>query len=256
MDYRVVGTLGSVFSAYLVGFGYPLSFVTHLSILHWTLLYLRPSYQSLTSFEPTYFIVLHDLIHFSCDQRRMQTSLELSGWVFTCLWTLGSTSPMMIGPIRLLMHLWWCTHIASRHVVSWFAYIPDLGSRSAFVWSIMLVLLCQHSFSDVWTRFSFCSLRLCISFSLHHHWAYPRVSCSVTFCVPCWLLSYTGAYPRSWVRRFSFADFLATHSISWPFWVVILGHTPILEFIDVLQTLPLLDLFLDLCESLYWGIPF
>ena len=143
---------------------------------------------------------------------------------------------MMIGPIRLLMHLWWCTHIASRHVVFWFAYISDLGSRSAFVWSIMLVLLCQHSFSDVWTRFSVCSLRLCISFSLHHHWAYPRVSCSVTFCVPCWLLSYTGAYPRPWVHRFSFTDFLADHSISWPLWVVILGHTPILEFIDVLQT--------------------
>ena len=99
---RVVDTLGSVFSAYLVGFGYPLSFVTHLSILHWTLLYLRPSYQSLTSFEPTYFIVLHDLIHFSCDQRRMQTSLGLSGWVFTCLWTLGSTSLMMVGPIRFV----------------------------------------------------------------------------------------------------------------------------------------------------------
>ena len=61
MDYIVIGTLGSVFSAYLVGFGYPLSFVTHLSVLHWTLLYLHPSYQSLTSFEPTYFIVLHDL---------------------------------------------------------------------------------------------------------------------------------------------------------------------------------------------------
>ena len=79
MNYRVVGTLGSVFSAYLVGFGYPLSFVTHLYILHWTLLYLHPSYQSLTSFEPTYFIVLHDLIHFFRDQRRMHTSLELSG---------------------------------------------------------------------------------------------------------------------------------------------------------------------------------
>ena len=80
------------------------------------------------------------------------------------------------------------------------------------------------------------------------HWGYvyhfhciiiehiPRVSCSVTFCVPCWLLSYTGAYPRPWVHRFSFGDFLAAHSISWPLWVVILGHTPILEFIDVLQT--------------------
>ena len=85
MEHRVIDTLGSVFSAYLVWFGYSPIFVTHPSILHWTLLYLHPSYQSLTSFEPTYFIVLHDLIHFFCDQRRMQTSLELSGWVFTCL---------------------------------------------------------------------------------------------------------------------------------------------------------------------------
>ena len=71
MDYIVIGTLGSVFSAYLVRFGYPLSFVTHLSVLRWTLLYLHPSYQSLTSFEPTDSIVLHDLIHFFRDQRRM-----------------------------------------------------------------------------------------------------------------------------------------------------------------------------------------
>ena len=93
MDYRVIGTLGSVFSAYLVWFGYPISFVTDPSILHWTLLYLHSSYQSLTSFEPTYFIVLHDLVPFFGDQRRMRTSLGLSSWVFTCLWTLGSTSP-------------------------------------------------------------------------------------------------------------------------------------------------------------------
>ena len=62
MDYRVIGTLGSIFSTYLVRLGYPLSFVTHLYILHWTLLYLHSSYQSLTSFEPTYFTILHDLI--------------------------------------------------------------------------------------------------------------------------------------------------------------------------------------------------
>ena len=79
MDYRVVGTLGSVLSAYLVGFGFPLSFVTHLSILHWTLLYPRPSYQSLASFEPTYFIVLHDLVPFFGDQGKIWASLELSG---------------------------------------------------------------------------------------------------------------------------------------------------------------------------------
>ena len=144
---------------------------------------------------------------------------------------------MMVGPIRLLMHLWWCTHIASRHVVFWFAYISDLGSRSTFVWSIILVLLCQHDFSDVWTRFSVCSLRLCISFSLHHHWAYPQsilfsdilcpmlttilhwgvppsLSSSILFCrlsrCSFYLLTFvschTGAYPHSWVH-WRFADF-------------------------------------------------
>ena len=61
----VIGTLGSIFSTYLVRLGYPLSFVTYLYILHWTLLYLHSSYQSLTSFEPTYFIILPDFIPFS-----------------------------------------------------------------------------------------------------------------------------------------------------------------------------------------------
>ena len=201
MDHRVIDVLGSVFSVYLVWFGYSLSFVTHLYILHWTLLYLHPSYQSLTSFEPTYFIVLHDLIPFSCDRRRMQTSLGFSGRVFTCLWALGSTSPMMVGPVGLLIYLWWCTHIDSWHIVSWFACISDLESWSSFVWSIILVLLCQHSFGDVWSCLSICSLRLCISFSLHHHWAYPRVSCLVTLCILCWLLFHVGAYPHLWVHR-------------------------------------------------------
>ena len=175
MDHRVIDTLGSVFSAYLVWFGYSLIFDTHPYILHWTSLYLHPSYQSLTYFEPTDFIVLHDLIPFSGDQRRIQTSLELSGWVFTCLWTLGSTSPMMVGPVRLLIYLWWCSHIDSRDAVSWFAYISDLEFQSEFVWSLILVLLCQHSFDDVWSCSSICSLRLCISFSLHHRWSYPKV---------------------------------------------------------------------------------
>ena len=151
----------------------------------------------------------------------MQTSLELSGWVFTCLWTLGSASSVMVEPVRLLIHLWWCTHIDSWHVVSWLAYISDLEFWSAFVWSIILVLLCQHSFGDVWSCFSVCSLRLCVSFSLHHHWAYPRVSCMVTFYVWSWLLSYTGAYP------------------------------PSLSSSGLLCTFSLLDLFLDLCESSY-----
>ena len=50
--------------------------------------------------------------------------------------------------------------------------------------------------------------------------------------------------------------FLTAHSISWPLWVVILGHTPVLEFIDsLLQISSLLILSLDLCELSYWGIP-
>ena len=91
--------------------------------------------------------------------------------------------------------------IDSRHVVSWYACISGLESWSASIWSIILVLLCQHSFDDVWSCFSICSSRLCVSFSLHHHWAYPRVSCMVTFCVWRWLLSYTGAYTHPWVHR-------------------------------------------------------
>ena len=161
----------------------------------------------------------------SLDQRKIWASLKLSGWVFTCLWTLGSTSPMMVGPIRLLMHLWWCTHIDSWHVVSWLAYISDLEFWSAFVWSIILVLLCQHSFGDVWSCFSIGSLRLCISFSLHHHEHIPE-------------------YLVRW------------HSVSHVDYYLTLGHTPFLEFIDsLLQTFSLLILSLDLCELSYWGIP-
>ena len=37
------------------------------------------------------------------DERR--TSLELFGLAFTCPWTLGSTSFMMLGLVRLLMYL-------------------------------------------------------------------------------------------------------------------------------------------------------
>ena len=144
---------------------------------------------------------------------------------------------MMVGPIRLLMHLRWCSHINGWDIVSWFAYISDFESWSAFVWSIVLVLLCQHSFGDVWSCFSIGSLRLCISFSLHHHWAYPQsilfsdilcpmlttilhwgippsLNSSILFCrlsrcsfyfltfVSC----HTGAYPHPWVH-WCFADF-------------------------------------------------
>ena len=214
MDYRVIGTLGSVFSAYLVWFGYPISFVTDPSILHWTLLYLHSSYQSLTSFEPTYFIVLHDLIPFSCDQRRMQTSLELSGRVFTCLWTLGSTSSMMVGLVRLLMHLWWYTHIDSWDVVSWFAYISDLESWSTFVWSIILVLLCQHSFGDIWFCFIICSFRLCIVFFIASSLS---ISQSILFgdilCLLLVTILHWGITPSSGSSNV-LQTFLTTRSIS------------------------------------------
>ena len=162
---------------------------------------------------------------------------------------------MMVGPVMLLMHLGWCTHIDSWDVVSWFAYISDFESWSAFVWSIVLVLLCQHSFGDVWSCFSIGSLRLCISFSLHHHWAYLIVSYLVTFYVLCWSLSYTRAYPHIWVHRmfyrfFSLLDlFLDLYGSS--HW----GISPSLSPPDLLCTFSLLDLFLDLCESSYRGIP-
>ena len=133
---------------------------------------------------------------------------------------------MMVGLIRLLMYLWWCTHIDNWDTVSWFAYISDLEFWLAFVWSIILVLLCQHSFGDVWSCFSICSLRLCICFFhciiIGH---IPECLCLVTFCVLCLLLSYTRASP------------------------------PSLSSSHLLCTSSPLDLFLDLCESSYWGIP-
>ena len=45
--------------------------------------------------------------------KKMRTSLELVGRVFTCLCTLGSTSFMMIGLVRLLMYLRLYFHIDS-----------------------------------------------------------------------------------------------------------------------------------------------
>ena len=162
---------------------------------------------------------------------------------------------MMIGPIRLLMHLWWCTHIASRHVVFWFAYIPDLGSRSAFVWSIISVLLCQHSFGDVWSCFSIFSLRLCISCSLHHRWAYPSVLYGEIPCLMLVTILHWGIPPS-----LSSSDFFCRFSHYSIYFLIFMGHRtrayPLsLSLSDLWRTFPLLDLFLDLCESSYWGIP-
>ena len=108
----------------------------------------------------------------------------------------------MVGPVRLLMYLQWCSHIDCWHVVSWFAYISGFEYWSAFVWSIILVLLCQRDFSGAWTCFSICSLRLCMCFFIEH----------IPECLVWW------------------------HSMSYLGYYFTLGHTPILEFIDVLQT--------------------
>ena len=163
---------------------------THFPLLHTHTSYIGPCYSCTHLIRALHLLSPH--ISSSCrtlssslDQKEIQTSLELSGWVFTCLWTLGSISSVMVVPVRLLIHLWWCTHIDSWHVVSWFVYISDLEFWSTFVWAIILVLLCQHSFNDVWSCFSICSLRLCMCFSLHRRWAYPRVSYMVRFCVLC-----------------------------------------------------------------------
>ena len=130
----------------------------------------------------------------------------------------------MVGPVILLIQLWWCTHIDSWHVVSWLAYISDLEFWSAFVWSIILVLLCQYSFGDVWSCFSIGSLRLCISFSLHHHEHIPE------YLVRWHSVSHVDYYltlGHTPILEFvgSFAVFLTTRSISWSLRVVILGHT-------------------------------
>ena len=156
-------------------------------------------------------------------QRRIQTSLELSGWVFTCFWTLDSTYFMMVGPVRLLIYLWWCFHVDSWHVVSWFAYILDLESWSAFVWSLILVLLYQHSFSVALVSFKhlFINVRLFHCIIIEH----------ILECLIWWhSVSYVSYYLTlvhtpiiEFIR--SFAYFLTTRSISWSLLVVILGHT-------------------------------
>ena len=92
-----------------IGLGYT---CTHLiGASHLLSPHISPSYMTLSSY---------------LDQRKIWTSLELSSWVFTRLWTLGSTSSMMVGLVRLLMYLWWCSHIDSWHIMSWFAYVLDL----------------------------------------------------------------------------------------------------------------------------------
>ena len=77
--------------------------------------------------------------------------------------------------------------------MSWLVCILDLESWLAFVWPIILVSV-MHGL--VWTFVDWGYM-----FLLHYHWAYPKVSYMVTFCVLCWSLYYTGAYPHLWVHQ-------------------------------------------------------
>ena len=136
---------------------------------------------------------------------------------------------MMVGPVRLLIYLWWCTHIDSWHVVFWFAYISDLESWSAFVWSIILVLLCQHSFSVALVLFKhlFFDVRLFHCIIVEH----------ILECLVWWhSMSYVGYYlTLGHTPSFSSSDvlqiFLTTRSISWSLQVVILGNTSFKAFL-------------------------
>ena len=83
-------------------------------------------------------------------RRGWRSILSFFGRVFTCLWTLGSTSSMMVEPISLMMYLWWCFHVDSWHITSKHACILDLESWLAFVYLIILVSMI-HDF--VWTIF-------------------------------------------------------------------------------------------------------
>ena len=131
-------------------------------------------------FEPTYFIILHDFIPLFWLEEGYKSALSFFCRVFTCLWTLGSTSSMMVEPVSLLMYLWWCFHIDSWHVMSWLMCILDLESWLEFVWPIILVYV-MHGL--VWTFVDWDYM-----FSLHCHWAYPK-------CFVWWhFMSYVGHY--------------------------------------------------------------
>ena len=90
-------------------------------------------------------------------------------------------------------------------------------------------------------------------FSLHYRWAYPRVSCVVTFYVLCWLLFYIGAYPHPWVHeifsRFSHYSFyflilVSRHTRAYPFSRFIISP------IDFMVVRPICWYF----RVFYWGI--
>ena len=131
---------------------------------------------------------------------------------------------MIVGLVRLLIYLWWCFHVDSWHVVSWLAYILDLESWSAFVWSPVLFLLYQHSFSVALVSFK----HLFIDVRLFH----------------CIIVEYILECLVWW------------HSVSYVGYYLTLGHTPILEFIrSFANFLITRSIFFYLYESSYWGIP-
>ena len=146
----------------------------------------------------------------------------------------------MVGPVRLLMYLWWYSHIDSWHVVSWFAYISDLEFWSAFDWSIIFVLLRQHSFGDAWTCFSICSLRLCMCFFIASSLS---ISQSVLFgdilCLMLVTISHWGIPPSlsppDLLMFFShcsiyFLIFASRHIGAFLLSAFLLGHSPIFGF--------------------------
>ena len=144
----------------------------------------------------------------------------------------------------LTCHVLTCLHFRLRDLVS-------------------ICLAYYFSLCDAWSCLNICWLRLL--FSLHWHWAYPRVYCMVTFCVLCWSLFYTGAYPHLWVHkifcRFShysihFLIIVSRHIGAYPpFSVLLLGHTLFLGSSYLLLISWSFDPFADTSESFTVAYP-
>ena len=69
---------------------------THFPLLHTHTSYIWHHYACIHLIKAFHLLSPHISSSYmtfssSLDQRKIETSLELSGWVFTCLWTLGST---------------------------------------------------------------------------------------------------------------------------------------------------------------------
>ena len=102
-------------------------------------------------------------------------------------------------------------------------YISDLESWSAFVWSVILVLLCQHSFCDVWSCLSIYSL----------------------------MLDFFIASSLSISQSVLYDDILCLMLVT----ILHQGIPLSLSLLGFLQIFSLFDLFINLCESLDQGIP-